>query len=42
MGIVEPVAYNLEEEGFAVPKAHDSRKAWEMIQAQRPDLVLFD
>jgi phosphate regulon transcriptional regulator PhoB len=40
--IVELVAYNLEQEGFAVLKAHDGRKAWETIQAQRPDLVLLD
>jgi two-component system, OmpR family, alkaline phosphatase synthesis response regulator PhoP len=40
--IVGLVAYNLEQEGFAVLKAYDGRKAWETIQAQRPDLVLLD
>ena len=40
--IVELIAYNLEQEGFAVLKAHDGRKAWEAIQSQRPDLVLLD
>ena len=40
--IVELVAYNLEQEGFAVIRVYDGRKAWEAIQAQRPDLVLLD
>jgi phosphate regulon transcriptional regulator PhoB len=40
--IVELVAYNLEQEGFTVLKAHDGRKAWETIRTQRPDLVLLD
>jgi phosphate regulon transcriptional regulator PhoB len=40
--IVELVAYNLEQEGFAVLKAYDGRQAWNAIQAQRPDLVLLD
>jgi two-component system alkaline phosphatase synthesis response regulator PhoP len=40
--IVDLVAYNLEQEGFAVLKAYDGRKAWEVVRAQRPDLVLLD
>jgi phosphate regulon transcriptional regulator PhoB len=40
--IVELVAYNLEQEGFTCLKAYDGRQAWEMAQAQRPDLLLLD
>jgi two-component system alkaline phosphatase synthesis response regulator PhoP len=40
--IVELIAYNLDQEGFAVLKAHDGRKAWEAVQAQKPDLVILD
>ena len=40
--IVELIAYNLEQEGFAVYKAFDGRKAWEMVQADKPDLVILD
>ena len=40
--IVVLVACNLEQEGFAVLKAYDGRKAWETIQAQRPGFVLLD
>ena len=35
--IVELIAYNLEQEGFAVCKAFDGRKAWEMVHADKPD-----
>ena len=40
--IVELVAYNLEGEGFSVLKAHDGRKAWEMVRKEKPDLVILD
>jgi len=40
--IVELIAYNLEQEGFAVCKAFDGRKAWEMVHADKPDLVILD
>jgi phosphate regulon transcriptional regulator PhoB len=40
--IVELIAYNLEQEGFAVSKAFDGRKAWELVNAGKPDLVILD
>ncbi|MBM4312338.1 MAG: response regulator [Deltaproteobacteria bacterium] len=40
--IVELVAFNLEREGFAVSRAYDGQKAWEMINTQKPDLVILD
>ncbi len=40
--IVELIAYNLEQEGFAVCKAFDGRQAWEMVRAEKPDLVILD
>ncbi|MCX5826112.1 MAG: winged helix-turn-helix domain-containing protein [Deltaproteobacteria bacterium] len=40
--IVELIAYNLEQEGFAVCKAFDGRKAWEMVNADKPDFVILD
>ena len=40
--IVELIAYNLEREGFTILRAFDGRKAWEMINAGKPDLVILD
>ena len=40
--IVELIAYNLGQEGFAVLTAYDGRKAWEAVLAQKPDLVILD
>ena len=40
--IVELIAYNLEQEGFIVSKAFDGRKAWELVNAEKPDLVILD
>jgi phosphate regulon transcriptional regulator PhoB len=40
--IVELIAYNLEREGFAVSRATDGQKAWEMVNAEKPDLVILD
>lgn len=40
--IVELVAFNLEREGFAVCRAYDGQKAWEMVNTAKPDLVILD
>jgi phosphate regulon transcriptional regulator PhoB len=40
--IVELITYNLEREGFAVIKAYDGKRAWEMVNANKPDLVILD
>ncbi|MEI7672891.1 MAG: response regulator transcription factor [Deltaproteobacteria bacterium] len=40
--IIELIAYNLEQEGFAVCTAFDGRQAWEMVRAEKPDLVILD
>ncbi|MFH2076968.1 MAG: response regulator [Pseudomonadota bacterium] len=40
--IVELVAFNLEREGFTVFRAYDGQKAWEMVNAEKPDLVILD
>ncbi len=40
--IVELVAYNLEREGYAVSRAYDGQKAWEMVNREKPDLVILD
>jgi len=40
--IVELVAFNLEREGFAVSRAYDGQKAWEMVNTEKPDLVILD
>ena len=40
--IVDLIAYNLEREGFTVLKAYDGRRAWEMVNAEKPDLLLLD
>ena len=40
--IVELIAYNLEREGFAVSRAYDGQKAWEMVNAEKPDLLILD
>ena len=40
--IVELVAFNLEREGFAVLRAYDGNKAWEMVNKEKPDLVILD
>ncbi|MBA4422488.1 MAG: DNA-binding response regulator [Syntrophus sp. (in: bacteria)] len=40
--IVELVAFNLEGEGFAVCRAYDGQKAWEMVNTEKPDLVILD
>ena len=34
--------YNLEREGFAVSRAYDGQKAWEMVNREKPDLVILD
>lgn len=40
--IVELIAYNLEREGFAVSRAFDGQKAWELVNLEKPDLVILD
>ncbi len=40
--IVELIAYNLEREGFAVSRAYDGQKALEMVNAEKPDLLILD
>jgi two-component system alkaline phosphatase synthesis response regulator PhoP len=40
--IVELVAFNLEREGFTVLRAYDGKKAWEMVNKEKPDLVILD
>lgn len=40
--IVELVGFNLEREGFAVSRAYDGQKAWEMVNRDKPDLVVLD
>lgn len=40
--IVELVAFNLEREGFAVSRAYDGQEAWEMVNREKPDLVILD
>ena len=40
--IVELVAFNLEREGFAVSRAYDGQKALEMVNREKPDLVILD
>lgn len=42
--IVNLIAYNLEQEGFAVQKAYDGHAAWNIVSSTvtRPDLVLLD
>jgi phosphate regulon transcriptional regulator PhoB len=40
--IVELIAYNLEQEGFAVLRASDGQAAWEAIRKEKPGLVVLD
>jgi phosphate regulon transcriptional regulator PhoB len=40
--IVDLIAYNLTNEGFAIVKAYDGDQAQKLIQAEKPDLVLLD
>lgn len=40
--IVDIVAYNLEQEGFAVSRAYDGERALQLIKSKAPDLVLLD
>jgi DNA-binding response OmpR family regulator len=40
--IVELIAYNLEQEGFAVSCAYDGPTAWEKVRTLKPDLAVLD
>jgi DNA-binding response OmpR family regulator len=40
--LVESVAMKLESNNFSVIKAYDGVEAWEMIKAERPELIILD
>ena len=40
--LAEPLAYALEQEGFAVATASDGRQALDLFEATAPDLVILD
>lgn len=40
--IIKLVAFNLQKEGFKTLAAGDGHKAWEIIQQERPDLIVLD
>ncbi len=40
--IVKLVAFNLQKEGFRTLAAGDGREAWEIIQQEKPDLIVLD
>lgn len=40
--IVDLVAYNLEQEGFAVVKAYDGDTALRLVHSRKPDLAILD
>jgi len=40
--IVELIAYNLEQEGFAILRAYDGEKALDLVKLKKPDLMLLD
>lgn len=40
--IVETIKFNLELEGFQVLAAYDGQEALNMVQTERPDLVVLD
>jgi len=40
--LVESVSMKLESENFNVTKAYDGLEAWDMIKANRPDLIILD
>lgn len=40
--IVDLIAYNLEQDGFAVIKACDGKQALERVNAEKPDLLILD
>lgn len=40
--IVDLISYNLEREGFAVAKAHDGKQALDMIEREKPALMILD
>jgi two-component system phosphate regulon response regulator PhoB len=41
-GLVEPLAYNLQREGFEVLAAHDGLDGLRQAQAKLPDLIVLD
>ncbi|MDH7577184.1 MAG: response regulator transcription factor [Bacillota bacterium] len=40
--IVKLVSFNLNKEGFHTISAGDGREAWEIIQREKPDLIVLD
>ncbi len=40
--IVKLVAFNLQKDGFKTLTASDGQKAWEIIQQEKPDLIVLD
>ena len=40
--IVELLSYNLEKEKFSIVKAYDGEAALELVQSQKPDLMILD
>lgn len=40
--LVRLISYNLAKEGFAVLTAEDGDQAWDIIQAEQPELIVLD
>lgn len=40
--IVDLISYNLEREGFAVARAYDGKQALDMVEREKPALVILD
>jgi len=40
--LVRLISYNLAKEGFTILTAEDGTQAWEMIKAEKPELVILD
>ena len=40
--IVDILKYNLNKEGFETIEAYDGRQALEMVEREKPDLILLD
>lgn len=40
--IADIVAFNVEKEGYSAVKAYDGRAAWDLINKEKPDLVVLD
>ena len=40
--LVRLIGYNLGKEGFAILTAQDGNEAWQLIQSEKPDLIVLD